>query len=227
MAHLFVEPETDVQVWGLQVAMLGESLRAAFARIISDTERERAARIRLDSDRITFVAAHALKRLQLSYLTGIAPQQLALRYGPTGKPYVDAGIHEDLHFSISHTNGFVAAAAAIGYEIGIDVEACNRRADTMKIARRHFLAREIVELRKLRGRARREHFFALWTLKEALLKATGSGLRTPMSAVDARVSPPHVKSRYAKIGLGWQAKTFRPTPHHVVAMVLRPSMKTT
>ena len=34
--------------------------------------------------------------------------------------------------------------------------------------------------------ARQDHFFTLWTVKEAVAKLTGEGLRAPLDAIDTR-----------------------------------------
>jgi len=89
-------------------------------------ERERAGRFRFDADRDAYLAAHALVRDCAAELLGVPAVGLVLRQRcpdcgreDHGKPYVE-GI-DDLHVSLSHTRGFVAAGAS-REAVGVDVE---------------------------------------------------------------------------------------------------------
>ena len=54
----------------------------------------------------------------------------------------------------------------------------------------HFLSpRERAHLRACEGGARQSAFFRLWTRKEALLKAAGTGITVPLAAIDTLAGP--------------------------------------
>jgi 4'-phosphopantetheinyl transferase len=84
----------------------------------------------------------------------------------------------------------VAVAVAQGAPVGVDVEQ-HRSFDCSTMAR-HIVGRSEVPA------ATREEFFGQWVRKEAVLKATGDGLRTPMREVvlSAAGDPPAL-IRYA------------------------------
>ena len=82
-----------------------------------------------------------------------------------GKPYTDA---KKIHFSISHSGEYAAAAVSNG-EIGIDIELVKKR--NYKLAKKICTADEYKWLLE----DYEAGFFKLWTLKESVLKAVGTG----------------------------------------------------
>jgi 4'-phosphopantetheinyl transferase len=101
---------------------------------------------------------------------------------PGGKPRLPGGPS----FNLSHSHGIAVVAiqeSGEPLELGVDVEAPWRSTDYDAIARRFFAAPERDALDALEEDERRTRFFELWTLKEAVLKATGKGLRLPLSSV--------------------------------------------
>ena len=97
-----------------------------------------------------------------------------LRTGDRGRPQLVGGASQSSpSFSLSHTRDVVACAVGARGLIGIDVEAVDPTANMMRIARDNFMPREIETLDGCVGAARISRFYELWTLKEALFKATG------------------------------------------------------
>lgn len=90
--------------------------------------------------------------------------------GPYGKPEAPG-----VFFSLSHS-GEYAMLAVSDAGVGVDLE--RLRPAPMRAAARVFSPDELDWLAAEDGRDAR--FFTLWTLKEALLKATGRGLTQPL-----------------------------------------------
>jgi 4'-phosphopantetheinyl transferase len=140
-------------------------------------ERERAASFAMDEWRNRWSAARGTLREVLGRALGIAPEAVALRYRPRGKPELDpacAPLAGELRFNLSHS-GERALIALARLEVGADVEHFKRRR-TDDIARRFFAAGEQRRLFALPAEERERAFFRLWTCKEAFLKVTGEGL---------------------------------------------------
>lgn len=143
--------------------------------LLDDHERGRLARFRRAADRARYVAAHALARLVLGDAVDRSPAELALnrtcRCGAQhGKPALPGGPG----FSLTHAGDLVGVAVHAG-EVGLDVEQVRPLADLAAMAAHACSPVETAP--------DAETFFALWTRKEALLKATGTGLSAPMSAI--------------------------------------------
>jgi 4'-phosphopantetheinyl transferase len=143
--------------------------------LLDDAEHDRLPRFRIAADRARYLAAHALTRIVLAAAVGGAPA--GLRFDRTcrcgaqhGKPTLPGGPG----FSLTHAGDLVGVAVHAG-PVGLDVERARPLSDLAAMAEHVRSPGETV--------ADDTAFFALWTRKEALLKATGDGLSTPMAAI--------------------------------------------
>lgn len=139
---------------------------------ISDAERERAGRFLHDDDARRHVIGRGFTRLVLGGVLGVAPTSIPFEYSRNGKPLVPGGPS----FSISHSGGFVLLAFAADGRLGVDVEAVRVPRDLLKLARRAFVPEEAAEIAAMREDERLRPFFRIWSRKEAILKALGTGL---------------------------------------------------
>lgn len=192
------------------------------ASMLDETERARAARFAFDEDRKAYVAAHALLRAELSRRAGARPQDWRFAAAPRGKPFL-LDPPRDLRFSLSHARGMVAVAVAEGVEIGVDVESADRRAESMALARRFFAPEDVALLEAAPEAARRDLFFAVWTLKEAVVKATGQGLSQALDSFYVTIAPPRV---FMRDGLSpeWSAAHWRLEDFHVAFAAPAPAL---
>ncbi len=158
---------------------------------LDSTEREQAGLFRFVEERNTFAAAHALLRYQLDRLAG-GHHAWRFRQLASGKPAVDQGLPQ-LPFSLSHSRGMAAVAVSSGLPVGVDVEAMvaltgDRGLGELVLApaERAALAAAIDE-----GEWR-DRFFSFWTLKEAVIKATGQGLAADLPGFAVALVPPRL-----------------------------------
>ena len=70
----------------------------------------------------------------------------------------------------------IVLAFARGQPLGVDIERLRQRTVSLDVAQRFFCAREADALADLPEAHRQTAFLRLWTHKEAVLKAIGSGL---------------------------------------------------
>ena len=119
------------------------------------------------------ILAEALLRAMLAGEFGIHPAEAGLFRDENGRP------HSPLcRISIAHTRG--AVAAAISPEtIGVDIE--RLRPPRLHAARGFFTPGELA--------LANEHFWEIWTRKEAYAKAEGTGLTRELGQMDT-LSPP-------------------------------------
>lgn len=162
--------------------------RPRWRALLDDEERARADRFRFAQDRDTFIAAHALLRSMLSEATGSPPDTWRYVLGRYGKPALANGRPESgLRFNLAHTRGLAVCGIARD-EIGIDVEASDRRVD-LEIVDRYFAPAEARAVRTAPSERRRELLFRFWTLKEAFIKATGEGLNRNLASFSFSLDP--------------------------------------
>ena len=127
------------------------------------------------------VAARAVLARFLCVYANCA-QTPAIERGAHGKPFAPA--LPDLQFNLSHSGPHVLLAFARGQAIGIDLERCDRQLSVDGIAQRFFAAREAQALARLPPASQRETFLRLWTHKEAVVKALGSGLNFGLERIE-------------------------------------------
>jgi 4'-phosphopantetheinyl transferase len=165
------------------------SHQSRWRAMLDDEELARADRFLFAEDRNTFTAAHALARAVLSEATGHPTGFWRYAKAPFGKPALHPSCAVDgLRFNISHTRGMVVCALARNDELGVDVEAADRRTN-FRIADRFFAPEEARLVLAAAPEERARLFFRLWTLKEAFIKATGEGLRRPLDSFSFRLDP--------------------------------------
>ena len=125
----------------------------------------------------TLLALAALRAL-LFAVTGQAGWPL--ERAPNGKPSLrhDDGQHAP-SVSMSHTPGLIAVAVALRGSIGVDVER-HRPRDFAALADHAFGPAERREVADGGSQA----FYRIWTLREAIAKATGDGLALVLNRAD-------------------------------------------
>jgi len=174
----------EVHVWYLPLNQLpSRDLKSCYERILTPDERERCARFAFERDRRQFLAGRSLLRIVLSKYAAVPPEFWQFCVNAYGKPQISSHIATpDLRFSVTHTPDLAAVAIAIGAPVGVDAECVSRTADWQAIAERYFAPEEWRFLMALPGEEQQAAFFRIWTLKEAFLKALGTGLSTPLDA---------------------------------------------
>jgi 4'-phosphopantetheinyl transferase len=128
------------------------------------------------------VHAHAFARRVLASYLDTDPASIRFRTTPLGKPFIDG--RPDVSFSLSHAGDAVVVAVGRGPAVGVDLERLRRVDDALDIARGQFSARERAALATLPLRARSAAFLALWTRKEAVVKAWGTGLSVALDSFE-------------------------------------------
>jgi 4'-phosphopantetheinyl transferase len=171
-------------VWLAPVALARRPEEVARARAIATPdELAECAAFRADEDRSRALVTRAVVRRALSSAVPVAPETWRFARGANGRPAIAAPSATGLAFSVAHTRELVACAVAVGGEIGADVESPRRLSDPMAVAREVTDRAEFAALAGLPEALRAERLCALWTLKEAYLKARGLGLALAPSLV--------------------------------------------
>jgi 4'-phosphopantetheinyl transferase len=120
-------------------------------------------------------SAARLGELAAAAALGGPDRGLRVIHDPAGRPGL-TGSAEGLQMSLSHSRVMAAAAVTAIGPVGVDLEPV-RPLDTLTLARRWFPAPEAGWLALLPSGQRDEAFLGLWTQKEAIAKALGTGLR--------------------------------------------------
>ena len=92
-----------------------------------------------------------------------------------GKPYF---VDSEIKFNVSHSKGYVACAASLGEELGVDIEASSLSSDRIeRLAKRFFSESEQKKLKNAPS-----FFSRRWTEKESRAKFFGKSVENILSA---------------------------------------------
>ncbi len=160
----------------------GPSLEAEYRSLLSADEIRRYERLIPPEARHQNLVSRAFLRTVLTHYAEVEPGGWEFQFSAHGKPSIGRPAGLPWEFNVSHTRGLVVCAVSRDHEIGVDVERCDHKLDHLGLARRFFHASETAILQDLPREAQRETFFQIWTLKEAYLKACGTGLSTPLDS---------------------------------------------
>ena len=158
--------------------------------LLSEDERERAARFHTAREGRRFVRRCAFLRRALGSLGGVAPTLLEFGRGAQGKPYIvcrdeiSSARLATLQFNLAHTENVMALAVAFGRPVGVDIEAVRPGVDVLRIAAERLTTEEYELLRELPAKLAVRAFYRLWTRHQAVAKTTGEhvALRHPAMA---------------------------------------------
>jgi len=174
---------------------------AALRGCLSADECARADRLMSGRIRDRFVVGRGRLRHVLGELCGCPPGGVRFAVGEGGKPGL-ADPAGRLHFNIAHSNDLMLCAVTLDHEVGIDVEQVRQDFDYRDLARRFLAEDETRALGRLPAAQQREAFFACWTRKEAVIKATGEGVARRLDSFAVTVDPQRAAMVSADPALG-------------------------
>ena len=215
----------EVHVWCASLERPAGEVARLFS-LLSEDERARAERYRVEPARVQFVSARAVLRTLLAGYLGADPTHIAFAHGAHGKPVLaHPPARPPLHFNVSHTHGAALFALTARGEVGVDVEQVRPRTNHIELAERFFAPAEADALRRLAPADSLEAFFNAWTRKEAFLKATGLGLSYGSERVEVTLLPgePARLLRLAgdeRAAARWSLEGLSPLPGYVGALAL-------
>ncbi len=236
------ENPPPIEVWSAAASAdrPGELERCCEAWL-TDEERQRAMRFRKDTSRNQHIVGRGMTRMLLSAVPlgtqAVAdpadPSRIELGFTPHGKPFVSAPTELSRPFNVAHTDGLVLFASCpqdrnrptSGATIGVDVERMSRTTD-VALAQRYFAPPEVEYVFDHHAPDRRlAAFLRVWTLKEAFIKAIGSGLTMPLGDFTfERIDDERPRVRMLNPRLGsaehWQFVAFCPADGYVGALAL-------
>ncbi|MCR8547593.1 4'-phosphopantetheinyl transferase superfamily protein [Salipiger sp. P9] len=199
---------------------IGPGQMRALLAALHDEQRARAAQFQRPADRRDYVAAHGLMALT-ARRAGLGEARLR-QPAPGAKPRLHLRSTAPApDASLSHCRGAVAVALCWQGRIGVDVEPCLRE-DIVRGAALFCAPAELRAGSRLIGQAVPRHFVRLWTLKEAILKATGAGLsQDPRGIIpDLGHGLPEAEPALARGGPGWELRHCPAGADHALSMAV-------
>lgn len=189
---------------------------------LSDAERERAARFHHLSDRWEFVLGRLMARHLVGERCGVAPSVFRFVENEHGRPEIaHPDLERPIRFNLSHSGGLVACVIGEAPQIGVDVERLDRPPVDRRVIQRYCSDDEQRALASMPDTLRHERFLELWTLKEAYVKARGTGLTLPLSKISFAIGvegPGDVSFNGVDEEARWMFAHTRLEPRHLLAV---------
>lgn len=148
---------------------------------ITTGENERATRFRFAEDANRWACYRAQLRILLGQTLQIPPLEVPLELTAQGKPRLSTP-HHQLHFNLSHCADLGLLIVCRNGPVGVDLESLDRAKDLANCESTFCHPAEIARLPEP-GAGRNSQLLEIWTAKEALLKALGTGLMHPPESV--------------------------------------------
>ncbi len=170
----------EAHVWfTIPESVQDDGILPQLTAILSEEELDRYRRFHFPADRHRYLVSHALVRKTLSMYIDIPPADWYFSHGEHGRPEIANPDIPPLRFNLTHTDGLVCCIVTLDDDCGIDAEKITARHATPGIAKRMFSEAECRELQRLEGQQHLKYFFTRWTLREAYVKARGTGIFFP------------------------------------------------
>jgi 4'-phosphopantetheinyl transferase len=156
----------------LVLASVPEKMPASLC--LSEAEKMRASRFVKKEVKQSYEYQHHLLRNLLSKWLHTPPEEINFSSNPFGKPTL-----QNAPFSFNFSRSGNQLAFYFGpTEGGIDIETIRPSASFNEIAKQHFHSNEQDFI------STDQDFFTIWTRKEAVLKAMGTGLQSTINDID-------------------------------------------
>jgi 4'-phosphopantetheinyl transferase len=151
-------------------------------QVMTAEEKNYIKKFRLYEDRMRGATGKILARILLAQYMNISINEICIKTGCYGKPYVRNIIPKrSIQYSISHSGEIVLLAFGKFPKIGADVEQIREFPDYLEIAQNFFTSEES---RKIRESRSIRTFFQYWTAKEAYVKALGEGFNKNLKSFE-------------------------------------------
>jgi phosphopantetheinyl transferase len=167
-------PEDRTKVFIVRSRAFTEDHIEGLLGSLGSEEQARAARFRFTRDHNSYVVVHGMLRMIIATQFGLQPGEVEFEYNDFGKPSLNPR-YGKLYFSLSHSRDISLLAFSLRNEIGADIEFMDPSFDFKSIGEECFTPSEQKYIGPgIPGDATR--FYRLWTRKESLLKAIGTGI---------------------------------------------------
>ena len=174
----------DATVFHVDLSPQAEGERTAFSWLNRE-EQARWRKFRLEAPRREFALCRAALRALLCRRLACANGELAFDEGQHGKPGARVGGKSAaISFNVSHSGCHGLIALAERGRLGVDVEPRSTRRDLDILITETLTPAEKSRMADVGANRKRQLFFRLWTMKEALVKALGKGFSLHISELE-------------------------------------------
>lgn len=158
---------------------LDDKKQQSLYELLSDDEKQRAARYRFDKHCHRFICGRGSIREILADRAKCQPHSIKFKLNEFGKPSIhEPDFSRHIQFNASSSETLGAIAISTSHSLGFDIERImpDNGRDYELIVKNEFTSDEYKWYEKQSAANQDKAFYTLWTCKEAYLKALGIGL---------------------------------------------------
>ena len=170
----------DLHIWFVNIDLIrinhNEKLKE-----FSFNDKKKFNLIQNEHEKEVMIKRNYLLLKILSYYLKCEISQIKIEKAEYGKPFLKSS---KLSFNLS--NSFNYFIVGISYEngIGVDIEKIRNTINYKKLITRYFSENEKKAFEIAKTDMQQNTFFYWWTIKEAVIKATGFGMRLPLKSFE-------------------------------------------
>jgi len=181
--------EDHIDVWLCDLKQLSGEINN-FYSILSEDERERADKFKVEDKRQQYIITRGVLRQRLGLVTNIKPEDFMFKILEHGKPVLANNYQcADITFNVSHSYDLALIAISQKHHLGIDIEKINHESKHDQLVTRFFSKAEQTEFQTIAEANKARAFCACWTRKEAFIKAIGDGVSYGLDSFEVTVDP--------------------------------------
>lgn len=154
--------------------------------LLDESERQRVDRFKSPQRQREFAITRTVLRMVIASIRRIAPQQVTFEHNAQGKPFL---FNHPVYFNVTHSHEIALIAICLDMPLGVDIEHIHDRENFGKLAKRFFAPGEYDALIALPPDIQLLAFHAIWTRKEAFVKATAKGIALGLDQFEVNVDP--------------------------------------
>ena len=223
--QLFADLQAAAHIWYCNPLQIQDRKKlSAYLSVLSEQEADRYQRFYFDKDKHSYLVSHALLRHALSKYVDVDASRWQFSCNEHGKPeLLSQPAEQVINFNLTHTDGLCACIIARDKPCGVDVENISRKNRFEAVAKRMFAEEEQQHLDISNIE---QQFFYYWTLREAYVKALGTGLAgsskefyfdTDMQKMTASIHHRNVQQPDDK---DWYFRMYQPTQEHILSVAI-------
>ena len=197
------QPERSNLIIGTDVWRIPVSSHTNLLNLLTQEEIERSEVFYKSGDADRFITTRYALRLILGNYLGVPPHEIQIRDGQNKKPVLVN--HPHLHFNVAHSGEWILIGVS-GAAVGVDLEKVNMDFPFDTILEDNFSKEEIDFVQ--RADDPRVAFYKLWTRKEALVKATATGLHAQLPLITLVDGSTEIDQQLLASSRGWNINSF-------------------
>lgn len=176
--------ESEIHIYTINFSTERNSVEN-YIQFIPEDEKVKVNRSKFSVNRQNSIITYYFRRKILSQYLIIEPSEIEFSYNSYGKPLISEHQRSGIHFNYSHSGEFLIFAISKNIEVGVDIELVKDLPDMIDLAKNYFSEKELQHFHSLENKTDRVNFFyEIWTRKEALLKALGTGIIDDLRSIN-------------------------------------------